>query len=107
MGSIASRLADRAIITDDNPRSEDADTIRRAVLDGCDGTAEIVEIGDREEAIASGIQALKSGDVLIIAGKGHESGQIVGSETLPFDDREIAAAALAAAGGSVLWKAAL
>jgi UDP-N-acetylmuramoyl-L-alanyl-D-glutamate--2,6-diaminopimelate ligase len=106
MGSIASRLADRAIITDDNPRSEDASAIRKAVLAGCDGTAEILEIGDRAEAIAKGIQTLNAGDVLIIAGKGHESGQIVGSETLPFDDREIAATALAAAGGSVLWKAA-
>lgn len=105
MGSIASRRADRAVITDDNPRSEDAATIRKAVLAGCDGEAEIIEIGDRAAAIAGAIAALQPDDVLVIAGKGHESGQIIGSETLPFDDREVAAQAIASHGGQVIWGA--
>jgi UDP-N-acetylmuramoyl-L-alanyl-D-glutamate--2,6-diaminopimelate ligase len=92
MGEIARRLADRAIVTDDNPRTEDAATIRRAVLAGCVGC---IEIGDRAEAIRSAVRDLAGGDVLVIAGKGHEQGQIVGSEIRPFDDAEIARAALA------------
>ncbi len=106
MGGLAARLADYTIITDDNPRSEDAGAIRKAVLKGCDGPGAVIEIGDRAAAIATGIKALGADDVLIIAGKGHESGQIVGMETLPFDDREVAARALEAAGGTPLWKAA-
>lgn len=105
MGSIAARLADRAIITDDNPRSENPAAIRKAVLAGCDGAAEVLEIGDRAAAIAGAIAALKPDDVLVIAGKGHESGQIVGTETLPFDDRDVAAKAIAALGGQVIWGA--
>lgn len=83
MGEIAARLADRVIVTDDNPRTEAAATIRTEVMKGCPGAE---EIGGRREAIRRAIRTLESGDVLVIAGKGHEQGQIVGTETLPFDD---------------------
>ena len=83
MGAVAARLADRAIVTDDNPRSEDPAVIRAAVLAGCpDG----IEIGDRAQAIAAGMADLRAGDVLVIAGKGHEQGQTIGTQTIPFDD---------------------
>ncbi|HEY2444416.1 MAG TPA: UDP-N-acetylmuramoyl-L-alanyl-D-glutamate--2,6-diaminopimelate ligase [Rhizomicrobium sp.] len=85
MGAIAARLADDAIVTDDNPRSEDAAGIRREILAGCPGAT---EIGERAEAIRAGVAALAAGDVLVIAGKGHERGQIVGGDTRPFDDSQ-------------------
>ena len=85
MGEIAARLSDRVIVTDDNPRSEDAHLIRKAVLEGAHG-GHCLEIGDRKEAIAAGIEALGPDDVLVIAGKGHEQGQIIGDQVLPFDD---------------------
>lgn len=91
MGAVARRLADRITVTDDNPRSEDPAAIRRAVMAGCPGAR---EIGDRAGAIRDAIAALGPGDVLVIAGKGHEQGQIVGAETRPFDDREEARRAL-------------
>jgi UDP-N-acetylmuramoyl-L-alanyl-D-glutamate--2,6-diaminopimelate ligase len=91
MGAIAAEKADHVIVTDDNPRSEDPAKIRAAVLAGSPGA---VEIGDRGEAIAKAIADLRSGDVLLIAGKGHETGQIVGAKTLPFSDHEAVAAAL-------------
>jgi UDP-N-acetylmuramoyl-L-alanyl-D-glutamate--2,6-diaminopimelate ligase len=84
MGEVAARLADHAIVTDDNPRTEDAGAIRAAVLAGMSGHG--VEIGGRAEAIARTVAALQPGDVLAVAGKGHESGQTIGTETLPFDD---------------------
>ncbi len=94
MGSIACRLSDRAIVTDDNPRTEDPATIRKAMLQGCDrGIAE--EIGDRRAAIASAIHDLGPLDVLVIAGKGHEHGQIIGDTVLPFDDAAVARAIVA------------
>ena len=83
MGAAAARLADRAIVTDDNPRSEDPASIRAAILAACPGAA---EIGDRAAAIAAGLADLAPGDVLVVAGKGHEQGQTVGDTTLPFDD---------------------
>ena len=86
MGAVAARLADVAIVTDDNPRGEDPVLIRAAVLAGCPGAA---EIGDRERAIAAGLDGLAAGDVLAVAGKGHEQGQIVGGETIPFDDAAV------------------
>jgi len=86
MGEIATRLADRVIVTDDNPRSEDAASIRRAILAGAAGAGNIREIGDRAAAIAEAIAGLGPGDGLLVAGKGHETGQIVGAETLPFSD---------------------
>jgi len=90
MGAIAARLADIAIVTDDNPRSEDPAAIRRTILAACPGGR---EIGDRRAAIRAAAKLLQAGDVLLIAGKGHESGQIVGARTLPFDDRIEARAA--------------
>lgn len=85
MGEVASKNADRVIVTDDNPRSEDPATIRAAILAAAPGAT---EIGDRAEAIRAGIASLEKGDVLVVAGKGHETGQIVGGKTLPFSDHE-------------------
>ena len=90
MGGIAQRLADWVIVTDDNPRHEEPATIRREVLAGCTPAASLHEIGDRAKAIETGIAQLGAHDVLVIAGKGHESGQIVGDEVHPFDDAEVA-----------------
>jgi UDP-N-acetylmuramoyl-L-alanyl-D-glutamate--2,6-diaminopimelate ligase len=87
MGAVAARLADRAIVTDDNPRSESPAEIRRQVLAGA--PARLEEVGDREEAIASALTGLAAGDLLLVAGKGHESGQTVGDRVLPFDDAEV------------------
>ncbi len=84
MGAAAAAIADVVIVTDDNPRSEDPAAIRRAVLDGAPGA---VEIGDRAAAIRAGIDMLAPGDALVVAGKGHEEGQIVGDRVLPFSDR--------------------
>ena len=94
MGGIAARFADRVIVTDDNPRSENPATIRTAIMDGAARAANVREIGDRREAIHGAVAALKPGDVLLIAGKGHETGQIVGDRTLPFSDHDEAEAAL-------------
>ena len=99
MGELAARLADHVVVTDDNPRSEDPAAIRRAVLAGCAGAggdAEIVEIGDRAEAIAAAVAALAADDLLVVAGKGHEQGQIVGDVVRPFDDVAVVRAAVAA-----------
>ncbi len=91
MGAVAAAKADRVIVTDDNPRSEDAAAIRAAIL----GTARgAVEIGDRRAAIRAAIADLRAGDVLLIAGKGHETGQIIGDRVMPFSDHEAVAAAL-------------
>ena len=92
MGSIAARLADRVIVTDDNPRSENAAKIRQAVLAGAPGAT---EIGDRAEAIAAGVRSLGAGDILVVAGKGHEQGQIVGNTVRPFDDASVVRAVAA------------
>jgi UDP-N-acetylmuramoyl-L-alanyl-D-glutamate--2,6-diaminopimelate ligase len=93
MGAIAAENADSVIVTDDNPRSENPATIRAAILAAAKGAA---EIGDRAEAIRAGIAGLQPGDALLVAGKGHEIGQIVGDRTLPFSDHEAVADALAA-----------
>jgi UDP-N-acetylmuramoyl-L-alanyl-D-glutamate--2,6-diaminopimelate ligase len=92
MGAIAARLADRVVVTDDNPRSENPAAIRAAILQASPGA---IEIGDRREAIQASIADLHHGDVLLIAGKGHETGQIIGKQVLPFSDHEAVAAALA------------
>ena len=97
MGAAVLRGADKAIVTDDNPRTEDPVLIRRAVMAGCPGA---LEIGDREDAIIAGLRDLGEGDALVIAGKGHEAGQTVGHETLPFDDVDVARRALLAIGGT-------
>jgi UDP-N-acetylmuramoyl-L-alanyl-D-glutamate--2,6-diaminopimelate ligase len=92
MGAIAAENADGVIVTDDNPRSEKPESIRAAILAAASGA---VEIGDRAEAIRSAISALQPGDALLIAGKGHETGQIIGNSTLPFSDHEAVESALA------------
>ncbi|MFM9851368.1 MAG: UDP-N-acetylmuramoyl-L-alanyl-D-glutamate--2,6-diaminopimelate ligase [Sphingomonadaceae bacterium] len=87
MGKVAAQHADIALVTDDNPRTEDAALIRRAIMEGC---PEATEIGDRRTAIAEAIAIAGADDIVIIAGKGHEQGQIVGDLILPFDDVSIA-----------------
>ncbi|QEN13861.1 UDP-N-acetylmuramoyl-L-alanyl-D-glutamate--2,6-diaminopimelate ligase [Mycolicibacterium sp. ELW1] len=102
MGRIASELADLVIVTDDNPRNEDPATIRAAIMAGArDQSAEgadVIEIGDRRAAIRHAVGWARSGDVVVIAGKGHEKGQTVAGQTRPFDDRAELAAALDARG---------
>jgi len=79
------------VVTDDNPRTEDPAEIRRAILDGTSGgTAEVIEIGDRRTAIAEAVRRARAGDVVLIAGKGHETGQEVAGVLHPFDDRVVA-----------------
>jgi len=92
MGRIAAELADKTVVTDDNPRSEDAALIRAEVLRGCPAAT---EIGDRGQAIATAIAWLAPDDVLLIAGKGHETGQEINGVTHPFDDRDVARRVLA------------
>jgi UDP-N-acetylmuramoyl-L-alanyl-D-glutamate--2,6-diaminopimelate ligase len=96
MGAIAARLADDVIVTDDNPRTEDAAAIRREILAAAPGAR---EIGDRHDAIRIAVTSLKEGDVLVLAGKGHETGQYINGITHPFSDRDEAIAAALAAGG--------
>ena len=91
MGAIAAEKADRVIVTDDNPRSEDPATIRSAILAAAGGA---IEIGDRYKAIRQAVADMHAGDVLLVAGKGHETGQIVGNKVLPFSDHEAVALAL-------------
>jgi UDP-N-acetylmuramoyl-L-alanyl-D-glutamate--2,6-diaminopimelate ligase len=86
MGAIAAERADRVIVTDDNPRREDPAAIRRAILEACPSAR---EIGDRRAAIAAALEGLGPGDVLLIAGKGHETYQLVGDQVLPFDDAAV------------------
>ena len=87
MGAVAARLSDVVIVTDDNPRSEDPGAIRTAVLAGAAGA---IEVGDRRAAIAEAIAMAKAGDIVLVAGKGHEQGQIIGDQVLPFDDVTVA-----------------
>lgn len=96
MGQAAAAHADVVIVTDDNPRSEDPAAIRAAILQGC---PEATEVGDRAEAILRAVDALEAGDALLIAGKGHETGQQVGDVVYPFDDVEQASVAVAALEG--------
>ncbi len=97
MGDVARRLSDEVIITDDNPRSEDPGLIRAAIRKGAPDAS---EIGDRGAAILEGVRRLKPGDALLIAGKGHETGQIVKGVTIPFSDFDVARAALNEVGGT-------
>jgi UDP-N-acetylmuramoyl-L-alanyl-D-glutamate--2,6-diaminopimelate ligase len=94
MGSAAAAGSDVLVVTDDNPRSEDPAAIRRAMLAGvqevpADRRAAVLEIGDRRAALAAAVRAARPGDTLLVAGKGHETGQEVGSRVLPFDDRAV------------------
>lgn len=104
MGAAAAQHADVVFVTDDNPRSEDPAAIRAAVMEGAishiDSKA-VIEVGDRAEAILRGIDALGPGDALLIAGKGHETGQIIGDDVLPFDDVEQASVAASALDGGL------
>jgi UDP-N-acetylmuramoyl-L-alanyl-D-glutamate--2,6-diaminopimelate ligase len=93
MGAAAHANADVVIVTDDNPRSENPATIRKAIVDAA---PDAIEIGDRGEAIRRAVQMLGAGDVLVVAGKGHETGQIMADRTIPFSDRDAVTAALAA-----------
>jgi UDP-N-acetylmuramoyl-L-alanyl-D-glutamate--2,6-diaminopimelate ligase len=106
MGAAAALLADLAIVTDDNPRSEDPASIRSAILAACPGA---LEIGDRAQAIAAGLTALRPGDVLAVAGKGHEQGQTIGGTVVPFDDvgvvRELVQGEAEERGPKVRWAA--
>jgi UDP-N-acetylmuramoyl-L-alanyl-D-glutamate--2,6-diaminopimelate ligase len=92
MGAVATRLSDVVIVTDDNPRSEDPARIRAAIMAGAPGAT---EVAGRREAIAKAVELARSGDIILVAGKGHETGQIIGDRVLPFDDalvaREVAA----------------
>lgn len=98
MGQAAAQFADVVFVTDDNPRSEDPATIRAAVMKGA---PEATNVGDRAEAILRGVDALGPGDALLILGKGHETGQIIGDDVLPFDDVEQASVAVAALDGKL------
>lgn len=97
MGQIAAELADVVYVTDDNPRGEDAAAIRRQILAAAPGAR---EIGDRAEAIAAAVAALEPGDLLVVAGKGHEQGQIVGTRAIPFEDAATIRAAVERIGGA-------
>ena len=97
MGEIAAKVADSVVITDDNPRTEDASLIRQAIMSGCYRASlrdNIIEIPGRRNAINSAIKCLKNGDILLIAGKGHEDYQIIGNNSLPFSDVEVATLAI-------------
>jgi UDP-N-acetylmuramoyl-L-alanyl-D-glutamate--2,6-diaminopimelate ligase len=98
MGEAARKFADVLYVTDDNPRTEDPATIRAAILAAC---PEANEVGDRAEAILRGVDAMQPGDALLIAGKGHESGQVIGTDIYPFDDVEQASVAVAALDGVI------
>jgi UDP-N-acetylmuramoyl-L-alanyl-D-glutamate--2,6-diaminopimelate ligase len=98
MGRAAADNADVLYVTDDNPRSEDPAAIRAAIMAAC---PEANEVGDRAEAILRGVDALNPGDALLIAGKGHETGQIIAGEIFPFDDVEQASIAVAALDGLI------
>ncbi|MBN2741706.1 MAG: UDP-N-acetylmuramoyl-L-alanyl-D-glutamate--2,6-diaminopimelate ligase [Rhodobacteraceae bacterium] len=98
MGQAAHEHADLVIVTDDNPRSEDPAVIRAAVMLGA---PDAMEVGDRAEAILRGVDALQPGDALLVMGKGHESGQVIGSDVYPFDDAEQASLAVAALDGKI------
>ena len=99
MGRVAAELADLVVITDDNPRDEDPAAIRAAIMAGAsNGPAKVVEIGDRREAIDHAVGWAQPGDVVLVAGKGHETGQTSRGQTRPFDDRQELAAALDALG---------
>ena len=101
MGEIAARLADVLVVTDDNPRSEEPAAIRAAVLAGAEEVAaveraEVHEVGDRRAAIRLAVSLAGEGDVVVVAGKGHETGQEVAGTVHPFDDRDVLREELAA-----------
>jgi UDP-N-acetylmuramoyl-L-alanyl-D-glutamate--2,6-diaminopimelate ligase len=89
MGNIAASLSHLAIITDDNPRTEDSQKVRQDIIAGVQDKSKIIEIPDRKKAINKAVSLLKMDDILIVAGKGHEQYQIIGKQYLPFDEKEI------------------
>ena len=91
MGKVVSEMADIAYVSDDNPRGEDAASIRAQIMAACPGG---IEIGDRAAAIDQAVASLQKGDVLLVAGKGHEEGQIIGDKVIPFSDHEAVFAAI-------------
>jgi len=100
MGQVAATGADLLVVTDDNPRSEDPAAIRRAMLAGArnaPGRGEVIEVGDRRAAIDTAVAAATAGDIVLVAGKGHETGQEIGGAVLPFDDVQQLRAAIEAA----------
>ncbi len=99
MGAVAARLADQVIVTDDNPRSEDPAAIRAELLGACAGRVDCREIADREAAIATAIAAALPGDLVLVAGKGHETRQIIGGRDVPFSDREVVQRLIQGGGG--------
>ncbi|MDT7793017.1 MAG: UDP-N-acetylmuramoyl-L-alanyl-D-glutamate--2,6-diaminopimelate ligase [Mycobacterium sp.] len=104
MGRVAAELADLVVVTDDNPRDEDPAAIRAAIMAGATaagGAAQVTEIGDRREAIDQAVAWARHGDIVLIAGKGHEAGQTSHGQTQPFDDREELAGSLEALGHSL------
>jgi UDP-N-acetylmuramoyl-L-alanyl-D-glutamate--2,6-diaminopimelate ligase len=99
MGVVAAELADLVVVTDDNPRDEDPADIRATLVAAARGvatSAEVVEVGDRRSAIEHAVRWARHGDVVLVAGKGHEAGQTVAGHTHPFDDRDELALALEA-----------
>ena len=101
MGALAAEASDYLIVTDDNPRSEDPADIRQMVLAGIENADHVSEVGDRAEAILRAVDMLGPGDGLLITGKGHETGQIIGQDVLPFNDAEQASVAVAALDGLI------
>jgi UDP-N-acetylmuramoyl-L-alanyl-D-glutamate--2,6-diaminopimelate ligase len=97
MGQVASQLADRVIVTTDNPRSEDPDVIAAEVVAGAEGPVEVV--ADRSAAIRAALVGIGPDDVVLVAGKGHEQGQVFASRTVPFDDRDEVRSAIAELSG--------
>lgn len=101
MGALAAESSDHLIVTDDNPRSEDPSQIRKMVLAGIENADHVSEVGDRAEAILRAVDMLGPGDGLLITGKGHETGQVIGQDVLPFNDAEQASVAVAALDGLI------
>jgi UDP-N-acetylmuramoyl-L-alanyl-D-glutamate--2,6-diaminopimelate ligase len=96
MGRIANIYADHVIVTDDNPRTEDPARIRSEIIVACP-TAR--NVPDRRDAIEEGIRSLKDGDILVVAGKGHEEGQVIGTETVAFNDKKVIQKIISSLGG--------
>jgi UDP-N-acetylmuramoyl-L-alanyl-D-glutamate--2,6-diaminopimelate ligase len=94
MGGAADRVADVVVVTSDNPRSEDADAIIEEILEGVDRSEDLIVEPDRRQAVEAAVALAAPGDLVLVAGKGHETDQDLGDRVIPFDDREVAAAAL-------------
>lgn len=91
MGEIASRYCNTLVVTSDNPRSENPESIIDDIVGGISGAVQLSRYADRRVAIAQALQVAQTGDVVVIAGKGHETYQIIGDDVFPFDDRLVAA----------------